>query len=49
MDLRIAFQFNHGTHDYELASEYTDDFGHVFKLDRIRFLLSDLDVVDDNY
>ncbi len=47
VDLRIAFLFNHGTHDYELASEYADDFGHVYKLDRIRFLLSELHVVDD--
>jgi hypothetical protein len=45
--LRLKFVFVHGTHDYELASEYTDDFGHLYKLDKIRFLLSDLDVVDD--
>ena len=48
VDLRLAFVFKHGTHSYELASEYTDDFGHVFKLDRIRFLVSDLDVIDDD-
>ena len=48
VDLRLAFQFNHGTHDYELASEYTDDFSHVYKLDHIRFLLSELHVVDDD-
>lgn len=47
VDLRLSFLFTHGTHDYELASEYTDDLGHLYKLDRIRFLLSDLDVVDD--
>lgn len=47
VDLRMKFVFMYGTHDYELASEYTDDFGNVYKLDKIRFLLSDLDVIDD--
>ena len=47
VDLRLSLVFKHGTHDYELASEYSDDFGHLYKLDRIRFLLSDLYVIDD--
>lgn len=47
VDLRLAFVFNYGTHDYELASEYVDAQGHLYKLDRIRFLLSDLNVVND--
>lgn len=46
VDLRLAFQFNYGTHNYELASEYTDALDHVYKLDRIRFLLSGLEVID---
>lgn len=48
VDLRLKFVFKYGTHDYELASEYTDVTGRLFKLDRIKFLLSDLDVVNDN-
>ncbi|HEY0976049.1 MAG TPA: MbnP family protein [Flavobacteriales bacterium] len=47
VDLRLAFVFTHGTHGYELASEYEDAAGHLYKLDRIRFLLSGLHVVDD--
>ena len=47
VDLRLAFVFKYGTHSYELASEYTDHLGHLYKLDRLRFLLSDMDVVDD--
>jgi hypothetical protein len=47
VDLRLAFVFTYGTHDYELASEYVDEQGHLYKLDRIRFLLSDLQVVND--
>ncbi|MBL0037170.1 MAG: hypothetical protein IPP26_15775 [Flavobacteriales bacterium] len=47
VDLRLAFVFKYGTHDYELTSEYTDSLGHLYSLDRVRFLLSDLHVVDD--
>lgn len=47
VDLRLRFVFTYGTHGFELASEFTDDFGHLYKLDRIRFLLSGLDVIDD--
>lgn len=45
--LQLAFLFVYGTHDYELASEYTDVNGVLYKLDRIRFLLSDLHVIDN--
>lgn len=47
VDLRLKFVFMYGTHSYELASEYTDASGRIYKLDRIRFLLTDLDVVND--
>ena len=47
VDLRLAFVFKYGTHDYELASEYVDEQGHLYKLDQVRFLLSDLNVVND--
>ena len=47
VDLRLAFVFKYGTHGYELASEYVDQQGHLYKLDQVRFLLSDLHVVND--
>lgn len=47
VDLRLALVFKYGTHSYELASEYTDHLGHLYKIDRLRFLLSDLYVIDD--
>lgn len=47
VDLRIKFVFKHGTHDYELASEYVDHLDHLYKIDTLRFLLSGLDVIDD--
>src|SRR5690348_9030671 len=47
VDLRLKFVFKYGTHDYELASEYEDHLGHLFKLDTLRFLLSGLDAIDD--
>ena len=49
VDLRLKFVWMYGTHDYELGSEYVDHLGHLYKIERIRFLLSDLDVVDDGY
>lgn len=49
VDLRLKFVFAYGTHDYQIGSEYVDDFGHLYKLERIRFLLSDLDVIDDDF
>ncbi len=45
----MKFVFTYGTHAYEIGSEYVDDFGHLYKLERIRFLLSDLDVIDDDF
>lgn len=49
VDLRLKFVFTYGTHDYEIGSEYVDDFGQLYKLERIRFLLSELDVIDDAF
>ncbi|MBL7965179.1 MAG: hypothetical protein JNM31_15195 [Flavobacteriales bacterium] len=48
VDLKLNFVFMYGAHSYELASEYVDDFGQVYKLDRIRFLVSGLHVIDDD-
>ena len=47
VDLRLKFVFKYGTHDYELASEYTDVTGRLYRFDHIKFLLSDLDVIND--
>lgn len=48
VDLQLAVVFLHGAHEYELASTYTDPSGVVFKLDRLRFLLSKTYVIDDD-
>ncbi|MEO8590327.1 MAG: MbnP family protein [Flavobacteriales bacterium] len=48
VDLQMAVVFLHGAHEYELASTYTNAFGTLFKLDTLRFLLSDTYVVDDD-
>lgn len=48
VDLRLKFIFKYGTHDYELSSEYTDATGRLYRFDRIKFLLSDLHVVNDD-
>ncbi len=43
----LAVIFRYSGHDYELGSTYTDDFGHVFKLDTLRFFISDVSATDD--
>jgi len=48
VDLRLKFVFTYGTHSYEIGSEYTDVAGRIYRLEQIRFLLSDLDVVNDD-
>lgn len=47
VDLRLKFVFTYGTHDYELGSEYNDVTGRLYRVEDIRFLLSEFDVVDD--
>lgn len=47
VDLRLKFVFQYGTHDYEIGSEYTDAAGRIYRLDTVRFLLSNLHVIDD--
>lgn len=48
VDLAFTVIFLHGAHEYELASVYTDPLGTLFKLDTLRFILSNTYVVDDD-
>ena len=48
VDLAFTVIYLHGAHEYELASVYTDPFGTLFKLDKLRFILSNTYVVDDD-
>ncbi|MEO8589682.1 MAG: hypothetical protein ABI432_09960, partial [Flavobacteriales bacterium] len=48
VDLRMAMVFLHGAHEYELASTYINEFGTLFKLDTLRFVLSNTIVTDDD-
>lgn len=45
---RLAVDWRHGGHDYDMSSFYADDFGHVFQLDTLRFLISGARAVDDD-
>ena len=47
VNLRLKFVFLHGTHAYQIGSEYNDATGRLYRLDALRFLLSDLDAIDD--
>lgn len=48
VDLALTVVFMHGAHEYEIASVYTDPMGTLFKLDTLRFMLSNTYVVDDD-
>ena len=48
VEQHLAVDLRYGGHTYELASIYTDAFGHAFKLDTIRFLLSGAHAVSDD-
>ncbi len=45
---RLAVVWRYGGHAYELNSEYQDDFGHLFRLDTLRFLISGARALDDH-
>jgi hypothetical protein len=47
VDVDLAVVFMYGSHEYEIGSEYTDDLGVHFKIDRFKFLLSNSYIVDD--
>ncbi len=47
VEVDLAVVFMYGSHEYELASEYTDASDVNFKIDKFRFLLSDGYIVDD--
>ena len=48
VDVDLAVVFMYGSHEYELASEYTNAQEVNFKIDRFRFLLSDSYIQDDH-
>lgn len=48
VDMELTVVFLHGAHEYEIASTYTNAFGTLFKLDALRFILSNTYVVDDD-
>lgn len=48
VDMEFMVIFLHGAHEYEIASTYTNEFGTLFKLDDVRFILSNTYVVDDD-
>ena len=48
VDMRLAIDFRHDGHAYDISSAYEDDFGHLFQLDTMRFLLSKAYAVNDD-
>jgi len=48
VELRMAADFRYDGHAYEVGSTYQDDFGHAYRLDKLRFLLSGFRALDDD-
>ena len=48
LKIALSINFLFGAHTYDLNGTYADDFGHLYKLDELRFFLSSPYAVDDD-